>query len=169
MTNYTIIDNNLITNLKISDGAYRCYNLLLSMAHGDKTTCFPSIKYLACALGRCERTINRYIKELVSLKLIIKRRRGSISNLYILVQKKINNAVDHLKQTVKGNKDNIKKADTQNCSHGGKNKSNYKNNYKNSYTNMQRTDFNNYQQRNYNYNNLEKMLLGEMEYNPELL
>ncbi|GAB6150239.1 helix-turn-helix domain-containing protein [Clostridium novyi] len=146
MTNYTITSNSDITNLKISDGAYRCYMLLQSMCYGDKTTCYPSIKYIAIALGRSCRTINRYIKELVSLKLIIKRRRGSISNLYVLVQKKVNNAVDRLKQAVKGKKDNA-----QNSYKNKNNNYNYKNN--------QRTDFNDYPQRNYNYNKLEELLL----------
>lgn len=89
MINYTLIDNNLITNLKISDRTYGCYNLLLSLCYGNKTTCYPSVKYIACCLGRNCRTINRYIKELVKNNLISKRRRGSISNIYNLLQKKM--------------------------------------------------------------------------------
>lgn len=54
MTNYTVTSNSDITNLKISDGAYLCYMLLQSMCYGDKTTCYPSIKYIEIALGREE-------------------------------------------------------------------------------------------------------------------
>jgi len=36
MTNYTIIDNNLITDTTLSDSAYRLYNLMLSMCYGEK-------------------------------------------------------------------------------------------------------------------------------------
>lgn len=154
MTNYTLIDNNLITNLKISDGAYRCYNLLLSMCYADKCTCYPSIKYLATALGRSCRTINRYIKELVKANLIIKKRRGSVSNIYTLLQKKTQQVVEKVEKVV----ERVKKAKNANKS------------YKDNYKKESRLDFNDYEQRdNYNYDNLESMFLGEIEYNPDLL
>ncbi|WP_258017317.1 hypothetical protein [Clostridium sporogenes] len=38
---------------------------------------------MACALGRSCIAINGYTKELVSLNFIVKRRRGSISDIYI--------------------------------------------------------------------------------------
>ena len=158
MINYTLIDNNLITNLRITDGAYRCYNLLLSLCYGEKTTCFPSIKYLATALGRSCRTINRYIKELVETGLIVKRRRGSRSNMYTLLQKKSQQVIEKVEKAVERVKETLNKAKSAN--------KNYNNNYKKN----ERPDFNDYDQRdNYNYKNLEAMLLGEMDYNPELL
>jgi len=160
MINYTLIDNNLITNLRITDGAYRCYNLLLSLCYGEKTTCFPSIKYLATALGRSCRTINRYIKELVETGLIVKRRRGSRSNMYTLLQKKSLQVVGKVEKAVERVKETVNKAKNSNKS--------YKNN--NNYKKQERPNFNDYNQRdNYNYNNLEAMLLGNMEYNPDLL
>jgi len=85
MTNYTIIDNNEIGNSKMSDGVYRCYNLLLSMCYGTKDTYYPSIKYIVETLHKSTRTIDRYIKKLVELGLIVKRRRGSVSNIYTLL------------------------------------------------------------------------------------
>lgn len=158
MINYTLIDNNLITNLRITDGAYRCYNLLLSLCYGEKTTCFPSIKYLATALGRSCRTINRYIKELVEIGLIVKRRRGSSSNMYTLLQKKSLQVVEKVQKAVERVKETVNKA-----------KNVYKE-HKNNYKKQERPDFNDYDQRdNYNYKNLEAMLLGEMDYNPDLL
>ncbi|MBY6996487.1 helix-turn-helix domain-containing protein [Clostridium botulinum] len=144
MTNYTISSNFDITNLRLSDGAYRCYMLLQSLAYGSKTEVYPSIKYIACSLGRSCRTINRYIKELVSLNLIVKRRRGSISNLYVLVQKKINNAVERLKQA----KNDSNKKDI---------KSNKNNNYS---TSVKKDKFNDFEQRNYDFEKLENLLLN---------
>lgn len=109
MTNYTLTNNADITNLKISDGAYRCYNLLLSMCYGEKNSCFPSIKYLSIALGRSCRTINRYIKQLCKAGLIAKRRRGSRTNIYMLqkkVQQTAAKVVDKVKNVYKGKKKN---------------------------------------------------------------
>ena len=87
MTNYTIIDNKLITDTDLSDGAYRLYNLMLSMFYGEKDTCFPSIAYLSQKLNKSVKTIGRNLKILKEKGLIISRRRGSISNLYTLVKK----------------------------------------------------------------------------------
>lgn len=76
-----------------------------------------------------------------------------------MVQKKVNNAVDRLKQAVKGKKnDNTKKTvyTKDNAENSYKNKNN---NYRYSYNNNQRTDFNDYPQRNYNCDKLEELLL----------
>ncbi|WP_434303141.1 helix-turn-helix domain-containing protein [Clostridium botulinum] len=146
MTNYTISSNFDITNLKLSDGAYRCYMLLQSMAYGAKTEIYPSQAYIASALGRSVTTVQRYIKELVSLNLVVKRRRGSISNLYVLIQKKMNNAVGRLKQAKNGsNKKDIK------------NNKNKNNNYR---IPIKKDKFNDFDQRNYNFDKLEDLLLS---------
>lgn len=81
MTNYTIIDNNLITNHKLSNGAYRCHNILLSMTHGTKFNCSISIKYLTEHLHKNTKMIDRYLKELIEQNLIVnfKINNGSIS------------------------------------------------------------------------------------------
>ena len=80
MDNYTIIQNSLICDLRLSDGAYRLNILLQSMAYGNKTTIFPSQKYMSVALGKSVRTIQRYLKELVKNGLITIRRRGMGDN-----------------------------------------------------------------------------------------
>lgn len=147
MTNYTILQNNNITS-NISDGAFRLYCMLNSMCYGEKNTCFPGQSYLAEKLNKSIRTIQRYLKELVQAKMIKIKHRGSISNVYTIVNKvtsTIENAVKNAKKTYNNY---FKKKD----------KGNYK-----------KTNFNDYEQRNYNYNNLEKILLGEMEYDPEKL
>lgn len=88
MTNYTIIQNDTITS-NLSNGAFRLYCLLQSMAYGDKDTCFPSQSYLGGKLNKSLRTIQRYLQELYDAKLIQKRRRGPKSNVYTIIGKKI--------------------------------------------------------------------------------
>jgi DNA-binding transcriptional MocR family regulator len=97
----TIIDNSLIVNIRLSDGAYRCYLFLNSMCYGIKSECYPSERYLAIALGRSVRTVQRYIKELIKNNLIVKRRRGSISNLYTILAKKTQQAGERVTKAAK--------------------------------------------------------------------
>jgi DNA-binding transcriptional regulator YhcF (GntR family) len=144
MTNYTVIDNNLITS-NISDGSYRLYILLQSMCYGDKITCYPSIKFLAISLGRSTRTINRYIKELEKYNLIVKKRRGSISNHYTLIAKKAmqvgERVANSIKKAVTGSKTENKAINN--------NKSNKQSNW-------------NISHRNYNFDKLEQALAGKI-------
>lgn len=146
MTNYTLIQNEDITK-NISDGAFRLYTFLQSMCFGEKDTCYPSQEYLSQKLRKSVRQIQRYIKELVQANLIKIKRRGSISNVYTIIGKKVLQTVDKA----------VNKA-----------KKAYKD-YNNKYKKDKVDSFNTYDQRNYNYNNLESMLLGQMEYNPDLL
>ncbi|AJD26217.1 helix-turn-helix domain-containing protein [Clostridium botulinum] len=149
MTNYTITSNFDITNLRLSDGAYRCYNLLLSMAYGEKCEVYPSIRYIAISLGRSCRSVNRYIKELVKLGYIAKRRRGSISSVYTLLKKKVQQSIDKIKQAKNGCKEE-KTAKKSNA-----------NSKKNNYNNKPKKDkFNDFEQRNYDFEKLEDLLLS---------
>lgn len=150
MTNYTITSNFDITNLKLSDGAYRCYMLLQHLAYANKTEIYPSIRYIAVSLGRSCRSVNRYIKELVQLGYIAKRRRGSISSVYTLLKKKVQQSIDRIKQVKNGSKEkkSIKKT----------NETNHKNNYNNKY---KKDKFNDFDQRNYDFEKLEDLLLGK--------
>ncbi|WP_291562120.1 MULTISPECIES: helix-turn-helix domain-containing protein [unclassified Clostridium] len=146
MTNYTIIQNDTITS-NLSDGAFRLYCLLQSMCY-NKDYCFPSQSYLAKKLNnKSVRTIQRYLQELYNAKLIQKRRRGSISNVYTILGKKILQQVDKA----------VSKA-----------KNAYKS-YKNKYKKEKVSSFNDYEQTQYNFNNLEAVLLGEIEYDPDAL
>lgn len=157
----TIISNADMTNLKLSDGAYRCYTLLLSHAYGKKTSCFPSQIRLATMLGRTVRSIQRYIKELKKLGLIVVKRagrKGCNNNLYSLVQKQVKLAMIQAKNAQKkveneSNKENITKKT--------KSKKPTYNQYK-----RKTNNFNSYEQRKYNFNNVEAMFRGEMEYDP---
>lgn len=149
MNNETIIQNVDITNIRISDGAYRCYILLQSMCYGEKDFCFPSEKYIATALGRSVRTIQRYLLELIKAGLILKKRRGSISNLYTILAKKTKKVgqkvVDTLKRVYNGSRSKKEAKESKTST------------------------FNNFKQRNYDFKVLEDMLFGRREYNAQEL
>lgn len=146
MTNYTIIQNDTITS-NLGNGAFRLYCLLQSMCYGEKDSCFPSQNYLAEKLNKSVRTIQRYLQELYNAKLIQKRRRGSISNVYTILGRKILQQVDKAVNKVK----------------------NACRSYQNKYKKEEVSSFNKYEQRQYNFDNLESVLLGEMEYDPNAL
>lgn len=84
---YTKISNEIIELKEISDGAFRLYILLQKMCYGEKKSCFPSQGYLANALNKSSKTIQRYLEELIGLGLVKSTRRGSSSNLYVVVDK----------------------------------------------------------------------------------
>lgn len=142
MINYTIISNDLITSNDISDGAYRLYSYLLSMCYGQKKECYPSQEYLSKALRKSVRTIQRYIHELINANLVAKKRRGSISNVYTLLTKKVAQKADMI---AKKAKETWSKAFNKNA--------------------KKESNFDSYEQRNYDFNKLEDMLLGNKPYN----
>ncbi|WP_070109936.1 helix-turn-helix domain-containing protein [Clostridium acetireducens] len=61
---------NKILNKKISSGAFKLYFILSSYCFGEKNICFPSQKYLAKKLDKSTRTVQRYTKELRECGLI---------------------------------------------------------------------------------------------------
>lgn len=145
MEGYTIIPNNFITS-NISNGAYRVYSVLLSMCYGEKDYCYPSQSYLSSMLHKSIRTIQRYIQELVKCNLIRVKRRGSISNMYFIINKKFSNKAEKLVSKVK---ETIKKVK--------------------SYSSKKKSLFNDFEQRKYNFDELESQLLGKSAYDPEKL
>jgi DNA-binding transcriptional MocR family regulator len=137
MDNYTIVQNSLICNLRLSDSSYRLYILLQSMAYGTKNTVYPSQKYMSIALGKSVRSIQRYLKELIKNGLISIRRRGSTSSLITLLQKKTQQAAQSITNEVKKAYSSFKQQ-----SKGNRKPSNW-----------------NIQSRNYNFDKLEEALL----------
>lgn len=131
MTGYTIIDNNLINDSRFIGAEFQLLCILMSMCFGNKNMCFPSEKLLAQKLHKSVRTVQRYLKHLVQLGILKVKRRGSISNLYILLCKKVQQTaakvVDKVKNAYKGKKKNV---------------------------------FTDYPQRTYDFAKLEKKLLG---------
>ncbi|EPY2307589.1 helix-turn-helix domain-containing protein [Clostridium sporogenes] len=149
MTNYTIIQNETITSY-LSEKAFRLYTLLQSMCYGDKITCYPSQKYLATALRCSVRTIQRTLMELKKFNLISIKRRGSISNVYYLLQKKIQQTVQNIKDKMKSRENSSKEEKTTK-------RTNHKNNYNNK---SKKDKFNDFEQRNYDFEKLEDLLLS---------
>ncbi|NFK78289.1 helix-turn-helix domain-containing protein [Clostridium botulinum] len=152
MTNYTIIQNETITSY-LSDKAFRLYTLLESMAYGDKVQVYPSQKYLATALRCSVRTIQRTLTELKKFNLISIKRRGSISNVYTLLQKKVQQTIQNIKDKVKS-RDNGSKENKTTQINKTKNTSYKNNNY------IKKDKFNDFDQKNYDFNKLENLLLN---------
>ncbi|ADK14719.1 helix-turn-helix domain-containing protein [Clostridium ljungdahlii] len=134
MQGYTIISNNIITS-NISNNAYRVYSALLSMAYGEKDYCYPSECYLANMLHKSIRTIQRGLYELKEQGLIVIKRRGSISNLYKIIGKKITKKVEEVAKKVKNTK-------------------------KSFYSSKKKSAFNSFPQRKYDFKELEQQLLS---------
>lgn len=131
---FTVISNDVIQNKNISVGAKSLYFLLSSYCFADKKECFPSQKTLAEQLNKSVRTIQRWLKELEENGLIQIKNRGYLTNLYTILKK------IYINPTVKKVKEKV-------------------NTLKNKYSKKQ-DHFNNFEQRDYNYNELEKQLLG---------
>lgn len=141
-TGFTVILNETITNTKISDGAFRLLTFLTSMAYGDKTEVYPSQEYISKNIGKSVRTVQRKLQELRDAKLIEVKRRGSISNVYTIMQKVTQNIHSKAQELVNKAKDACNKS-----------KKEYK-------TKKSEGHFNNYEQRSYDFDSLEKKLLG---------
>lgn len=137
---YTKIDN-VVLNYNISDGAFKLHFLLQSMCYGDKLQCFPSQSYLANILRKSVRTIQRYLNELIAAGIIKKQRRGSTSNLYTITLKV--DPIEHQKNSLSKKNKNIKSKNIKT---------------------KKESIWNNIPSRNYNFDSLEKMLLGEIEF-----
>jgi len=199
---YTRISNDIIEMSNISNGAFRLNIILQKMCFGEKNQCFPSQSYLAKALNKSVRTVQRYIDELIKARVIVKKRRGSISNIYTVMDKVCtscegivynshkSSAVNEEKSEVhENNLVEIKNAEVSaegeleaainrknnNCGKERKNmgtgfSSNYKNNYnKGKYSNEKKNQFNGYEQRSYDMERLENMLLGHEVYDSNVL
>ncbi|MFD3157022.1 helix-turn-helix domain-containing protein [Haloimpatiens sp. FM7330] len=155
---YIVLDKSIL-DMNLSGQVLKLYCILESYCFGKKNYCFPSQKTLSLKLGKSVRTIQRYLKILFKLGIVKIKRRGSISNLYILPKKKIQN--DSSKDFSNKEKFSIKKTVKKiqdKCAHYGK--------YSNS---SKRNAFNNYPQRNYDISKLEEALLGYKDYTYEEL
>lgn len=134
-TEFTIIKNEIMLDPKLSTGSRTLYFILSSYCYADKTECFPSQSTLAKQLGKSIRQIQRYLKELVENKIISIKNRGHLTNVYKMLQKVIiNKAVTKVKSTISR--------------------------VKQSYKNKKKSNWDNFEQRDYNYEELERKLLG---------
>lgn len=139
MTNFTMVENEIF-DYNISGQAFRLYCLLKSYCFNGNDRCFPSQNTLAKKLNKSIRTVQRNLKELVTAGIITIKRRGSISNIYVLLT---------VKSTSKGEPISFNKTSKRN-----------KSVWNPAYNKID--SFNNYEQRNYNYEKLEAALLGNI-------
>jgi len=113
----------------------------------EKYEVYASQSTLAIETGYSREWVNYIIKKLVEVGLINKKRRGlNISNLYTLIVKK---AMCVIVDEIKNILIEIKKHEKE------EKQKNYKN--------TKKREFTDYDQRNYDYDELEKALLGETE------
>lgn len=146
---YQLVLNSLIGDKKISNGAFRLLLLLQKYCFNNKYECFPSQKTLSEELGCTIRTIQNYIRQLVKAGQLLVKRRGSISNLYTIISKKILTESLNATSKVKEIEATAKKENAKNFAKA---------------TNKKKVDnFNNYEQRQYTdeqMSEMEKKLLG---------
>jgi len=144
MKGYTIILNEALQE-NISSGSFKLLILLSSYCYGDKTECYPSEATLAAKLNRSIRTIQRYVKELVNAGLILVTRRSHRTNLYKLTKKQSPSKTNKIVSSIK-----------EKCNYyAGEAKAKGKNKSAPPFSN-----FNNFEQREYDYKKLEMQLLG---------
>lgn len=154
MNNFVMVDNDILA-LNLSGQAFKLYIILKSYCFSGKTCCFPSQETLSKRLNKSVRTVQRALKELSSAGLIKIKRRGSTSNVYELTLKS-------QPKDIKG--ENIHdKLNSIISLYGSKNNKNYnhKSKYRTNNYQSRKDYFNNFQQRKYDFDKLEKMLLGE--------
>lgn len=160
MTNFTMIQNEIL-NLELSGQAFKLYCILKSYCFNNKTTCFPSQKTLSEKLNKSVRTVQRALKELCDCGLITVKRRGSISNVYELnissiksdnAAKEGSNVHHELNSLMRSYDTYSRKENTSsfNC---------YNSSKKSNSWNKKRDSFNSFEQRNYNFDALESILL----------
>lgn len=141
MDTFTIIDPSVAIST-ISDNANRVYDYLASKCYGNKDNCFPAQATIALATHRSVRTVQRGLYELVRAGIIKITRRGSTSNLYTLLNKIKLQANKIYNSTVKKVEETIRKVKNS------------------SYSNKKTSTFNNFKQRDYDFDDLERKLLG---------
>lgn len=138
----TYIDNKIFYDSNVTPTEKNLYCVIASACYENKTECYPSQQTLSKAINRSVRTVQRCLKNLATYGYIKIKRRGSISNVYTIVGKIIKQKVEKVVEGVKQAK-NAYKNKTQN--------------------------FNNFEQRKYNFAKLEAALLGNAKYEYEEL
>ncbi|RMC93782.1 helix-turn-helix domain-containing protein [Clostridium autoethanogenum] len=146
----TYIDNAYLYDTRLTSTEKTVYAVLCSACYGDKCETYVGQLTIAKAINKSLRTVQRSIKTLKGFSYIQIKRRGSISNITTIISKQMRKTGQKVISTVKSaykaykQKINIDKQE-------------------------KKTLFNSFKQRNYNFKNLENMLLGNEEYDPEKL
>ncbi|NMM65455.1 helix-turn-helix domain-containing protein [Clostridium sp. P21] len=148
----TYIENAYLYDTRLTSTEKTVYAVLCSACYAEKYETTVGQLTIAKAINKSLRTVQRAIKTLKKFLYIQCKRRGSISNITVIVAKQMRNAGKKVVETVKKVREKI------NSKKG------------NAYPSAKKESlFNNFEMRPYNFQNLEDMLLGYKEYNSEEL
>lgn len=147
--------------LKEKGSVVKVFMYLTKRCYGYKNRCCPSQFTISKDLNVCVKTVQRAIKRLIDIKLIERKRRQQNSNIYIILNKPIKNNIQEnqeAKKVANEIKDKCKKYSKKDAT---KKKATTSTKNTNNWINSDEVDsFNNFEQREYNYDELEKDLLG---------
>jgi len=129
---FTAIYSKVIADQRLSTTDKAVFMALSTFAFNGKDTCFPSQKTVANMLNICTRTVQRSIKKLKEVGYVKVERNLGYVNLYTLFKPIIESGVTKVKTAM--------------------------NKVKNTY-NKKKNKFHNYNQRDYDMEELEKKLL----------
>lgn len=150
-TGFTAYENEFIHNNNLSDGAYRLATILSTFRFQNKNgtfnECIASQSLLSRIMKRSVRSIQRYLRELKTKGYINIIRRGSTSNKYEFI-KEIKRYIDA----------SIKQAKEKANAHVEYLRQTY--GYKKANKSKNKGNWNNYEQRTYDFDDLERKLLG---------
>lgn len=173
INNFTSISNKLIKDNRLTTTERMIFIVLSTFAYGDKRECYPSRETIAKEVSRCLRTVSRCIKKLEELGYItIKRNTGYVNTYIINAKVIINSAVTKVKDTINTVRENTKNKfgkdfkESFNRNFGQSFNVNFGQSFGNAGKSVKKnnkkavSNFNNFQQREYNMEELEKQLLG---------
>jgi hypothetical protein len=148
----TYMNNAYLYDTRLTSTEKTVYAILCTACYADKCETTVGQLTVAKAINKSLRTVQRAIKTLKKLRYIQCRRRGSISNITVIVAKQMRKAGEKIVDTVKKVRENInaKKGNVYPAS-------------------KKQSTFNSFKQRNYNFQELEKQLLGYTSYDSEKL
>ncbi|MCB2299618.1 helix-turn-helix domain-containing protein [Clostridium tagluense] len=132
---YVNINKEFLFDSNLNNTDKTLYIVLQSICWGDKDSCFPSQKTLSQAINRSIRTIQRSLKKLKQLGYILVELRIGTSNIYTMLKKIISQKSEKA----------VKKVNELRQKFGNKKK---------------QDNWNDYPQRDYDFDKLEKKLLG---------
>ncbi|WP_346913839.1 helix-turn-helix domain-containing protein [Clostridium sp.] len=131
---FTTVYTKVIADPTLTTTDKAVFMALSTFAFNGKDTCFPSQKTIANMLNICTRTVQRSLKKLKDVGYVKVERNLGYVNLYTLFKPVIERMVTEVKETITR--------------------------VKNTYNNSKKNKFTNYNQRDYNMEELEKKLLG---------
>lgn len=142
------LPNQILLDSRLHASSIKVYALLSAASFSTKFTCFYSQKLLAYLGDLSVKTISRAIKELKLAGYINVQYRKGETCIYTLVHKFAQTVTNNIKNKNESKKEEAKNSFTKNKKNKGFDKKEKPN------------TFNNFEQRSYDFDSLEKQLLG---------